>query len=135
MPTVICGHRKKAKKLKEISRTFSAKPLDETNFDDYYVPCDEARGIYHLDRLVDHLLDNMEERTKAALIGHKGCGKSTELYRLSQLPEISSNFWICSFSAAQEFGSQSINTVSLLILMMERLYQEALDREINLVLS
>ncbi|MBD3340514.1 MAG: hypothetical protein GF353_15505 [Candidatus Lokiarchaeota archaeon] len=123
---------KKAKKLTDISRTFSAKPLDDTNFDDYYVECDKARGIYHLDRLVDHLIENMEERTKVALIGHKGCGKSTELYRLSQLPDIASNFWICSFSVVQEYGSQRINTVSLLILMMERLYQQALDQDLKL---
>ena len=90
---------KKAGQLRELSRTFSNKPLDESNFEDYYVPCDTARGNIHLDRLVDHLLDNKEERTKVAVIGHKGCGKSTELHKLSQLPEISSNFWICKFSA------------------------------------
>ncbi len=123
---------KKAQQLRDISKTFSTKPLDDSNFDDYYVPCDEARGIFHLDRLVDHLIDNMKERTKVALIGHKGCGKSTELYRLSQHSEISHYFWICSFSVVQEFGSQRINSVSLLILMMERLYEQALDQEIKL---
>lgn len=122
----------KAQELKDISKTFSTKPLDESNFDYYYVPCDEARGIYHLDRLVDHLIKNMEERTKVALIGHKGCGKSTELYKLSQLPEISSDFWICSFSVVQEFGDQRINSVTLLILMMERLYKQALEKKIKL---
>jgi GTPase SAR1 family protein len=122
----------KAKKLNDISRTFTDKPLDETNFDEYYVPCDQARGIYYLDRLVDHLMQNKENRTKVAFIGHKGCGKSTELYRLSQLDEIKENFWFCSFSVVSEYGSQKINTVSLLILMMEKLFRRALDDGLEL---
>lgn len=124
--------RKKAKELKDVVRIFTAKPLDASNFEDYYVPCDEARGVYHLDRLTGHLLENKDERTKVAMIGHKACGKSTELYKLSQDPEISSNFWICTFSAFLELGSKDINIVSLLILMMEQLYNQALSQGIKL---
>ncbi|MCP4352575.1 MAG: hypothetical protein GY795_44520 [Desulfobacterales bacterium] len=124
--------RKKAKELKDIVRIFTAKPLDASNFKDYYVPCDEARGVYHLDRLIVHLVENRDERTKVAMIGHRGCGKSTELYKLSQHPEISSNFWICTFSALHELGPKDINVVSLMILMMEQLYNQALNQGIKL---
>lgn len=81
--------------------------------DPRYVPLDEARGGTRLaESLRDRLLSSDEQTSKSGmnfarllLTGHRGCGKTTELFRLRELLN-EEGFAVVYFAAEEEFDLQ-----------------------------
>lgn len=79
---------KYANEIKEIINAFSPEPLQNEEMDKFY--CDETMEYRMSDKYsspIEDIFDICQEkggRKAFLLLGHKGCGKSTELNRLSE---------------------------------------------------
>lgn len=79
---------KYANEIKEIINAFSPEPLQNKEMDKFY--CDETMEYRMSDKYsspIEDTFDICQEkggRKAFLLLGHKGCGKSTELNRLSE---------------------------------------------------
>src|SRR5262249_30302443 len=82
--------------------------------DERYVQLDAVKGKRNMARLLANRLADYESAAKAGsprtyarslVTGHRGCGKTTELYRLRTLLE-AENFTVVYFDASREFDLQ-----------------------------
>lgn len=82
--------------------------------DERYVQLDAVRGKRNMARLLANRLSDYERAvqagaprayTRSLVTGHRGCGKTTELYRLKDLL-IAENFAVVYFDASREFDLQ-----------------------------
>jgi len=74
---------KQAKKLIECIHSFDLEPLRGTNFDTMFCDTHVARtGKEYVNPISDLIDDYREARDykHMLLMGHRGCGKSTEMY-------------------------------------------------------
>lgn len=78
---------KYANQIKEMINAFSPEPLQSEQMDEFY--CEETMEFRMSDKYsspMEDIFDICQEsgsRKSFLLLGHKGCGKSTELNRLS----------------------------------------------------
>ncbi|MGD2088187.1 MAG: hypothetical protein PVH61_18565 [Candidatus Aminicenantes bacterium] len=86
-----------AQKLDDFDFTLDTRPLNEDNYEDYYVVTKEGRGEDPTSKLIKKLRKLRDKDLKILLSGFKGCGKSTELYRLKR--ELDNDFLIRIFSS------------------------------------
>ena len=75
----------KATELRELINVFDANPLSSSDkLEDFYVDASEARGEDSAGKLI-YLLQNSNRQDKKFLfMGHTGCGKSTELFKVAE---------------------------------------------------
>lgn len=109
-----------ANTLEEVFSFFRNEPITEEDFPLLYVDADRARGKLLCQTLKRRLEMNPEGASKILFIGHKGCGKSTELLRLQR--EIEKDFVILNFSVDRELDRQNLDYIELFIATMERLF-------------
>lgn len=118
---------KKATKVSEIPAAFPPAPLSKEEFDTFYVQVDNERDNC-LSR-VSELKKKLEgSNTKILFAGHRGSGKSTELNRLER--EIKEDTFFVKFSVVEELDINDISYVDLIMVMMEKLASEAVDKGI-----
>ena len=98
--------------------------------DDRYVQLDAVRGKRNMARLLANRLSDYEQAIKAGsprayarslITGHRGCGKTTELYRLQDLL-VAENFAVVYFDASREFDLQK-QVVSWWNILLEMVLQ------------
>ena len=114
----------KASKLGDMLKAFRLEPLNETEFSTYYY--DKTMPIRTGDECFSPLEDLFEEcttpLTKNAhlLMGHRGCGKSTELFYLKQrFEQAGQPTYIIDFMAETDF--QKANHWDIMLLITEGL--------------
>jgi len=88
-----------AKSLSEVFQNFRSEPIKLTEFDEFYVNADEGRGKPVQNRLQRYLERDAGGSLKFLFVGHKGCGKSTELNRLQK--NLMDDFVILNFSVVK----------------------------------
>jgi len=94
----------KAENLDDILRAFQPEPLKENDLQKFY--CDKTmvirtgdKWVSHMDDLFDACITPMGGNAHL-LLGHRGCGKSTELYRLKKrLEDESYPVWLIDADA------------------------------------
>ena len=118
----------RATELRNIVRVTKPEPLKDENFKKFFVETDEARGINAVLMLSDFFSINRDEPQKALFLGHRGSGKSTELYRFGEY--LKDEFRIINFSIKDEADVADLEYSDLIFIILRKLYQQAKDDEI-----
>lgn len=122
MPLLYGGmmQMKKAESYAEMLRVFTPFPLDGENYDEFYVNTSDQRSAKNASKaMVNCFRININPYMKILFMGHKGCGKSTEIRNISE--HLKDKYCIVSFSIANEIELQGINYIDVIFLIMEQL--------------
>lgn len=109
----------KATSLQHISRAFAGAPLTEDELGDFYVEASSARSSKARERLMRAIMDKIDEPQHILFVGHRGCGKSTELTKLKA--DLSKDFLVISLDVQTMLDIQDFNYVSLYIATIHRI--------------
>ena len=124
----------KATKLDEIERMFAAEPLEtEEELRELYVKTMDVRtGDPYKSPIasIEALCKQPRTRNAMLLLGHRGCGKSTELNKMKQRLEADGRQVIMILCDEQLSLQSKPRFSDLLILMGEALYQLATKLEV-----
>jgi len=108
--------------LPEILRVSELKPLSTDTFESFFVNTDRARGKSIALSLKYFFESKKDTPQKVLFMGHRGSGKSTELFRLEQL--LSHAFQFVRFSV-KEIDIIDLNYIDLIFLLLDKLYEQA----------
>ena len=114
MPTGSEGNVVKADTLKDMYRVFAYEPLTRDDFG-YYVKRESPRENFRLGLLCGG--------ERYLLAGHSGCGKSTELIRLSD--ELKDDFFVVYFSVEGELDIDDLQCEDVLVAIGLKIFKEA----------
>lgn len=118
----------KAKTLRDVRRQAQVEPLPAD--DPRYVPLDDVRGKKVVTRLL-RLLEDDEECVHLAYAGHRGSGKTTELFRLIKELEKKGVFCVY-FDAHPELNMGDIEYTDILLYIAQKVVAVALEHvELN----
>ncbi len=116
----------KAVDLPGILRVVKPEPLKGKDFDNFFVETDKARGDKAAKYLENYFKANRDEDPQKVLfMGHRGSGKSTELYRLSTY--LGDAFRVINFSIRDEIDITDMQYLDLIFVILNRLYEEVRD--------
>jgi hypothetical protein len=128
---------KVAQNLDDFDFTLDNKPLNEDNYDDYYVKTKIGRGEDPTSKLITKFKKlkerNLEKNLKILFSGFRGCGKSTELFRLKR--DLDKDFLIRIFSARERLDPNNITISEILITIMSDLFTFVNENYKKIVLS
>ncbi|MEO5356156.1 MAG: AAA family ATPase [Nitrospirae bacterium YQR-1] len=110
---------KRAENLKELLRAAKPFPLEGETYALFYTDTDKVRGQNSALNLCNYLRANYDDPQKILFMGHRGCGKSTELWRVSK--ELESDFEIISFSIKDETDTTDLNYTDVLFAILTKL--------------
>ena len=99
------------------------KPLEGGKPNPFYVD----RPGNPLARLERQLLRSYRKPPKYFFSGHRGCGKSTELYRLAANPKINARFWPIHFSIRDLADINDLDFKDVLLIIGAQLYRQYTD--------
>ena len=126
---------KYADSILDIPNAFNASPLNEDELKEFY--CDKTMEIRTGDKYDSPILDiyeacqNPSDHNTFLLLGHKGCGKSTELNKMAaQL--INKGYQVYNIKCSRDLDMNNPLYFDLLILMGEALLQIAENINCNL---
>lgn len=123
---------KYANQVSEIINAFSPAPLKLEQMDEFYCKGTmEYRTSDKYDSPIEDILDscrNSEENAAFLLLGHRGCGKSTELNRMS-LKLISEGYCVKTIACGMDLDLFNIVYSDLFILIGEALLEIAEELE------
>ena len=123
-------HLKKAERIEEIPNSFSPRPLSGEDLDIFYNETIEVRTADAYSSPIEDIYDactSPAEDNIFILMGHTGCGKSTELNKMAERMK-REGYQIRTLSCLDDLGQTPLYT-DLLILMGEALISIA--REIG----
>lgn len=113
----------KATELREIVRSTKLVPLRGEDFEKFFVETDDARGVNAAWMLRDYFDINKDEPKKVLFMGHRGSGKSTELYRFGEY--LKDDFRIVNFSIRDEADTADLEYVDLIFIILQQLHEQA----------
>ncbi|MCU0432930.1 MAG: ATP-binding protein [Bacteroidia bacterium] len=120
---------KKAEKLLDINKSFKADPLAPEDIPVFYCETHSVRGGSKRQRIIDTLLQAEDDNQHILFVGHKGCGKSTELNHLQK--DLQQHFLVTNYSVQTELDSIHLSYIELFIVTMEKLFEAADERSID----
>ena len=115
----------RATELRGIVRSTKLVPLRGEDYDKFFVETDAARGVNAALMLSDYFDINRDEPKKVLFMGHRGSGKSTELYRFGEY--LKDDFRIVNFSIRDEADTADLEYVDLIFIILQQLHQQAKD--------
>lgn len=126
---------KKARELSQIQDAFNPNPLTEKNeLDEFYMNTSFARTGDEYSDFVQMVSMQLQDSTEVfqhkLFIGHPGCGKTTELYKLLQKTK-EMNFASCMGRCDLELDSADIEYTDVLFLILDLLVRMAKEYEIE----
>ena len=110
---------KRADKIEDMIKVFEPFPLEESAFDTFYVNTYEARGTNPVKRMAYGLEYSSNPNMKILFMGHRGSGKSTELYLLKQ--EIKNKFDVIDFFIEDEVDVDSMTSIDFIFAIMAQI--------------
>ena len=112
-------------KLKELNT--------EDEFVNYYVHTSDARNEGEQDRTIKTAISikTSSEPCHILYSGHIGCGKSTELYRLSRILT-EGNYLVCIGNCFDNLDMKTVKYTDLILFILETLLKYAKDNNINI---
>lgn len=118
-----------ADKISEIINAFSPEPLKKEQMDQFY--CGETMEYRMSDKYcspIEDIFDACREEEPHAflLLGHRGCGKSTELNRMSSKFE-AEGYYVKTITCSMDLDMLNIVYSDLFILMGEALLEIAVE--------
>lgn len=114
-------HMKKAENLKEMIPVFDPFPLNESNFDDFYINTYAARGNNPIEKIKLSLENSINPQVKILFMGHRGSGKSSELYLLKK--EIGSEYDVINFYIQDEIEPTGMKYTDFIFAIMSQIIQ------------
>lgn len=117
-------------KVKQIYQVFDPAPL-RPDQSDLYVDLDDARGDTGIVNSLSQRILLSDRPTCQILAGHKGSGKSTELYRLKQELE-RQHFFVVLVDTDEDVDRNDVDFPDVLIAMLRKLAQELKPHGIHL---
>jgi len=103
----------KAENIIDIVNVFDARPLsDHEKIDEFYVNTFEARGEDTADKMMFLLEHSDKKDQKFLFMGHNGCGKSTELYKIADI--LTPRYLIIHYSISQYVDFIGISYIDVL---------------------
>ena len=114
----------RATDLRGVVRVTKLEPLKDDDFDKFFVKTDAARGQNSAMLLSDFFLANIDDPKKVLFMGHRGSGKSTELYRFEKY--IEDEFKVIRFSIKEEADIRDLQYADMIFVILRKLYDEAL---------
>ncbi|GHU53058.1 hypothetical protein AGMMS49975_10190 [Clostridia bacterium] len=116
--------------LRDMIKSFAPEPLKEADFAGFYcADTIESRTGSKETSPMDNLFDTCryaEGRKAYLLMGHRGCGKSTELNRLKQRLE-GDGYKVAVVSCNTEINLMNVEYCDLLILIAQSLFKIAVE--------
>lgn len=122
----------KAEVVRELIDVFDANPLSSSDkLEDFYVNASSARGENSAARLIYLMRNSSRQDKKILFMGHTGCGKSTELFKVAE--ELSKDYVVVQYSLDEyvDFLSTSYIDVVFSILHNITAAAEQYNIEIN----
>lgn len=118
-----------AKDLKQMFLLFDPmEPLTGSQLKDYYID----REKNPTNRLKNFLLSDPVKNDKILFAGHRGCGKSTELNKLSEDIDLNRDLFIVHYSVEKVLDPLDIDYIDILFSLEAMIYQ--LARTMNITL-
>lgn len=121
---------KKATELKNLLRVFKPLPLEGEAFESFHVDTNKARGDNYAFRLSTYLNANSDDPQKILFMGHRGSGKSTELWQVKK--NLGTDYWIVTFSIKDEIDVTDLNYIDLVFTILNKLTSEAIKDGIKI---
>ncbi len=118
----------RAANLQNVVRVTKLEPLKGEDFDKFFVETDAARGQNAALSMSDYFLANIDEPKKVLFMGHRGSGKSTELYRFGKY--IEHEFKVINFSIKEDADIRDLEYADMIFVILRRLYNEAIKDQI-----
>ena len=109
-----------ATNLDQVYRALRIAPIPKEKIAEQYVNLASVRGENPVWKVKRRLNEEPKGSQQMIFAGYRGCGKSTELNKLSD--EIEDDFLILKFSVVEESDLFSLNFVELFIFTMQRLF-------------
>lgn len=110
----------KAKKVEDLIKVFEPYPLMENDsFEKFYVDTYAARGTNAVQRMSYGLKFSLNKDMKILFMGHRGSGKSTELFLLKK--EIDDQFDVISFFIEDEVDVDNLTYIDFIFAIMSQL--------------
>lgn len=123
----------KANRIDDIYNSVMAKPLAISELDQFYKDTDAARSQLparmRLQRMIVQSAAN-QRNAHILFVGNRGCGKSTELNHLQK--DLQDSYMVLNYSVMEELDPQSIQYIELFIVTMERLFNMAVEKKLNI---
>lgn len=104
---------------------FDSRPLSGKTLKDFYIDDFTKDAV----KSIKTTIKISEKYRKMLVIGHRGCGKSTILNKVSE--ELNNNFYLVSFSAADTLNMKDVQTIDILISIYLQLINSMDDRNIK----
>lgn len=87
-----------------------------------------SRPNNQTDKLISTLLAPFSDPPKFFFTGHRGTGKSTELFRIANLPAINEKFWPVHYSIREETDLIGIEIQDILLSIGSRIYRSFVEK-------
>lgn len=116
----------KAKSLKQAISNFDPTKKLELDWE-FYVD----RAYNPLKQIKTYILNNKGQQ-KILYSGHMGSGKSTELNKLMDEPEIKAEFFIVNYSVRDQLDPLNLNYIDVLISIGAKIFEKAIDEKVEL---
>jgi len=104
---------KKAGNLEEFDSVLDIRPLNDINYDAFYVDTTTGRGENPTKTLIRQMKNHRDKNYKILFTGFKGSGKSTELFRIKR--ELDDHFIIDIFSVLEKLDPNNFSISELMI--------------------
>lgn len=110
----------KAERIEDVFKVFEPTPLDDEEiFDQFYVQTYEARGANAVTHMTLSLQHSSNTAIKILFMGHRGSGKSTELFLLEK--EIEDEFDVISFAIGEEVDVGTMTYTDFIFAIMSQI--------------
>ena len=116
---------KKAKCFEDMMGVFSPFPLGKSQ-QNFYVDTSKERSVMNArENIVNSFSYGINPYMKILFMGHKGCGKTTEIMNISE--QLKDRYCIVNFSVAKETEIVGLEYVDVIFLIMEQLIEFVSD--------
>ncbi len=121
----------KATTIKDLINVFDLRPLENSdNISHFYVDTAEARGSDASAELMLLLKEGCRKNKKFLFIGHNGCGKSTELFKMAQ--SLKDDYLVIQYSINRYVDYLSASYVDILFSVLRGVVTAANENGIEI---
>lgn len=120
---------KKAELINELLDSFDPRPLSNTEkIDEFYVDTTDARGEDASGKMRYILEHTSREDLKFLFMGHNGCGKSTELFKVAKA--LQNEYVVVHYSIREYTDILGVSFIDIIFSVLRNISKKAIDLNI-----